>query len=116
MIYLFTTLFMNHLLTVVPFNISWQEIAALLSVVTAIGGGFIKIIQRSNEKLRIRVDMLEKDLKEKIIECKDHISEVERKVSDDREKDVFNRDRAMEKIESRIEKLSDLIIKLIEKN
>lgn len=97
-------------------SLSWSEIAAMLGVLTIIGGGYIKLVQRTDEKLQLRVDLLEAELKEKFKDCKDHISDVERKITEEREKDTMNRDRAMEKIELRIEKLSDLIIKLIEKN
>ncbi len=122
MTYLFTTLLMfsEHPLAMLTSlkdftTLSWSEVAAMLGVLTLIGGGFIKLIQRTDEKLKLRVDLLEADLKEKYKECKDHIAEVEKRVSEDRDKDMFNRDRTMEKIENRIEKLHDLIIKLIEK-
>jgi len=94
---------------------SWQEVGAMLGVLTIIGGGFIRLIQRTDEKLKLRVDLLEQDMKDKYKDCKDHIIEVEKRVTDDRDKEGYNRDRAMEKIENRIEKLTDLIIKFIEK-
>jgi len=120
MTYLFTTLVaIQHLGLITSLKdlatLSWQEVSAMVGVFTIIGGGFIKLIQRTDEKLKLRVDILEADLKEKYKECKDQIAEVEKRVSDDIDKDSFNRDRAMEKIENRIERLHDLIIKLIEK-
>ena len=121
MTYLFTTLLVAAqniaILTSLKdlTTLSWSEAGAMLGVLTIIGGGFIKLIQRTDEKLKLRVDLLETDLKEKYKECKDHIAEVEKRVSEDIYKDSFNRDRAMEKIENRIEKLHELIIRLIEK-
>lgn len=118
MAYLYSVLIQINTVTTALKNISslsWQEIGAMLGVLTLIGGGFIKLIQRTDEKLKLRVDFLEADLKEKFKDCKEHIAEVEKRVIENSDKDSFNRDRAMEKIENRIEKLHDLIIKLIEK-
>jgi hypothetical protein len=39
-------------------NLSWSEVGAMLGVLTIIGGGFIKLIQRTDEKLKLRVDLL----------------------------------------------------------
>lgn len=92
-----------------------EVVTAVGAITTGIGGILIKILHRSDEKLKLKVESIEADYKERILNMKEQINDVEKRIADGIEKDSQMRDKAIGKIETRIEKLSDLIIKLIEK-
>lgn len=102
--------------------LSYQEVAAILGTIGIIAGVIIKLFYKPDEKLKEHIEKLEDrfdryeiESKEKIEDIKEQITKVEDNIIRDRSKDNDNIYKTMEKIEARIEKLSDLIFKLIEK-
>lgn len=96
-------------------NLSYSEVSAILGVLAIIAGVIIKLYYKPDEKLSLKIDSLQEDFKKYKEEEKDKYEKLLTKINEDRIRDNDNRERVSEKMDNSIEKLRDLIIKLIEK-
>lgn len=99
-------------------ELSYPEAGAILGTIGIIAGAAVKIFYKPETTLKHEVDTLRNDftyMKASFEEHKTHLIKIQNKINDDRERDIDNRDKAFEKIDTKIERLHDLILKLVSK-
>ena len=81
-------------------SLDFPTVTAILGALAIIAGVFLKIFEKPDKYKK---------------EVKEEINRIIHKINEDRDRDAETRDKAIEKIENRLDKLFDYITKLIEK-